>query len=170
MKYTFLIVLIVFTRVLAAQTPATDTPVAPKPPAVKHATPPVIKKAAFVAGPLTDSVRPAPDTVVLNLPFKAAKNQLGYGGVLKLNPYFQVINHGISFLDEIRDVTKQFFELPMEEKRKYSREADGMEGYGSDMIIYEQQILDWTDRLYLTINPEDRRRLKFWPENPKAFR
>ncbi|GMY35776.1 protein SRG1-like [Fagus crenata] len=83
---------------------------------------------------------------------------------------FQVINHGISFLDEIRDVTKQFFELPMEEKRKYSREADGIEGYGSDMIISEQQILDWTDRLYLTINPEDRRRLKFWPENPKAFR
>ncbi|GMY35765.1 protein SRG1-like [Fagus crenata] len=83
---------------------------------------------------------------------------------------FQVINHGISFLDEIRDVTKQFFELPMEEKRKYSREADGIEGYGSDMIIYEQQILDWTDRLYLTINPEDQQRLKFWPENPKAFR
>ena len=89
---------------------------------------------------------------------------------MKLNPYFQVINHGISFLDEIRDVTKQFFELPMEEKRKYSREADGIEGYGSDMIISEQQILDWTDRLYLTINPEDRRRLKFWPEHPKAFR
>ncbi|GMY35775.1 protein SRG1-like [Fagus crenata] len=84
--------------------------------------------------------------------------------------YFQVINHGISFLDEVREVTKQFFKLPEEEKRKYSREADGVDGYGNDKIISEQQILDWTDQLYITISPEDQRRLKFWPENPKSFR
>ncbi|CAK7324038.1 unnamed protein product [Dovyalis caffra] len=85
---------------------------------------------------------------------------------------FQVINHGMtsSFLDKIRGVSKQFFAFPMEEKQKYSREADSIEGYGNDMIISERQTIDWTDRLYLTISPDDQRKLKFWPENPKEFR
>ncbi|KAL9339631.1 hypothetical protein Peur_068646 [Populus x canadensis] len=85
---------------------------------------------------------------------------------------FQVINHGMtsSFLDKIREVSKQFFAFPMEEKQKYSREADSIEGYGNDMILSDHQTVDWTDRLYLTISPEDQRKIKFWPENPKDFR
>ncbi|KAJ6731842.1 hypothetical protein OIU79_003049 [Salix purpurea] len=65
---------------------------------------------------------------------------------------FQVINHGMtsSFLDKIREVSKQFFASPMEEKQKYSREADSIEGYGNDMILSDHQTVDWTDRLYLT--------------------
>jgi hypothetical protein len=38
------------------------------------------------------------------------------------------------------------------------------------MILSKQQMLDWTDRLYLTVNPQHQRRLKFWPESPEAFR
>ncbi|XP_042974880.1 S-norcoclaurine synthase 1-like, partial [Carya illinoinensis] len=85
---------------------------------------------------------------------------------------FQAINHGIthSFLEEVREIAKEFFALPMEEKRKYSREVDGIDGYGNDIILSEQQRLDWSDRLYLTLNPEDQRRLKYWPETPQAFR
>ncbi|XP_021647997.2 protein SRG1 [Hevea brasiliensis] len=85
---------------------------------------------------------------------------------------FQVRNHGMTslFLDQMRQVAKQFFSLPMEEKQKYSREADSIEGYGNDMVISEHQTLDWTDRLYLTLSPEDQRKLKFWPENPQPFR
>ncbi|KAJ6673296.1 OXOGLUTARATE/IRON-DEPENDENT DIOXYGENASE [Salix viminalis] len=85
---------------------------------------------------------------------------------------FQVINHGMtsSFLDKIREVSKQFFASPMEEKQKYSREADSIEGYGNDMILSDHQTVDWTDRLYLTISPEDQRKIKFWPENPEDFR
>eukprot|EP00257_Ricinus_communis_P023797 XP_015583880.1 protein SRG1 isoform X1 [Ricinus communis] len=82
---------------------------------------------------------------------------------------FQVINHGM-ILDKMREVGKKFFGLPMEKKQKYSREADSIEGYGNDMIISEHQTLDWTDRLYLTLSPDDQRQLKFWPENPQAFR
>ncbi|XP_048335243.2 protein SRG1 [Ziziphus jujuba] len=83
----------------------------------------------------------------------------------------QVINHGMTpeFLDEVREVTKQFFQLPVREKQKYSREVNDIEGYGNDMVLLEQQKLDWTDRLYLTIYPEDQRKLKFWPENPQYF-
>ena len=74
------------------------------------------------------------------------------------------------FLNQVREITKQFFELPMEEKQKYLREENDIEGYGNDMVLSEQQKLDWTDRLYLIIHPEDQRKLKVWPENPKAFR
>ena len=85
---------------------------------------------------------------------------------------FQAINHGItsSFLDKVHEVTKQFFSLPMDEKHKYSREASKIEGCGNDIIFSDHQILDWTDRLYLMVNPEDQRKFTFWPENPIDFR
>ncbi|KAM5548046.1 protein SRG1-like [Rosa sericea] len=85
---------------------------------------------------------------------------------------FHVINHGMTpeFLDKVREITKQFFAIPVEEKQKYLRPVDDYEGYGNDMVLSEQQTLDWTDRLYLTAYPPDQRRLKFWPENPKSFR
>ncbi|OMO61684.1 Oxoglutarate/iron-dependent dioxygenase [Corchorus olitorius] len=84
----------------------------------------------------------------------------------------QAINHGLtsSFLDKVQEVGQQFFALPSEEKKKYSREVGSIEGYGNDMILSEHQILDWTDRLYLILSPEEKRNLKFWPENPQHFR
>lgn len=85
---------------------------------------------------------------------------------------FQAINHGMasSFLDKVREVTKEFFALPMEEKQKYSRTLEDIEGYGNDTVVTEHQTLDWTDRLYLLVRPEDQRKLKLWPENPDTFR
>ena len=78
-----------------------------------------------------------------------------------------------SFLDELRDFARAFFSLPMEEKQKYSNIRDGQfgkEGYGNDEIIVEGQILDWTDRLYLLVQPEDARKLELWPTYPNSFR
>lgn len=85
---------------------------------------------------------------------------------------FQVIGHGMSssYLEEIRNITKKFFCLSMEEKQKYGRAADGFEGYGSDPIIVEGQVLDWCDRLFLTVYPQDYRNLQLWPQNPPNFR
>jgi len=96
--------------------------------------------------------------------YKFFSQELGY--------LFQSINHGITgvFLDQVRSVTAQFFALPMEDKLKYSRAVDSTEGYGNDMILSEDQILDWTDRLYLILSPEDQRQFKFWPEKPEIFR
>lgn len=74
------------------------------------------------------------------------------------------------YLDEVRQLTKQFFGLSMEEKLKYLKEEHEMEGYGNDMILSNQQILDWTDRLYLTVYPHQSRRFKYWPTNPQRFR
>lgn len=85
---------------------------------------------------------------------------------------FQVINHGMSpeFLDEIREITKQFFARPVEDKKKYLRQGNDIQGYGNDVVHTEQQNLDWTDRLYLTVFPQGNRKLNFWPENPESFR
>ncbi|XAR66842.1 Codeine 3-O-demethylase [Bertholletia excelsa] len=85
---------------------------------------------------------------------------------------FQLINHGMtsSFLDEVSEVAKRFFALPMDEKQKYARTVDDVEGYGNDSVLSEHQSLDWMDRLYLNVSPEDIRKLRFWPENPENFR
>lgn len=58
----------------------------------------------------------------------------------------------------------------MEEKQKYARPADDTQGYGTDIILSDRQTLDWTDRLYLVINPKDEQRIQYWPESPTSFR
>lgn len=75
-----------------------------------------------------------------------------------------------SFLDKVREVSKKFFELPKEEKLKYAREPNDVEGYGNDKILSKNQRLDWTDRIYLKVQPEDQRKFKVWPEKPNDFR
>ncbi|MCL7024534.1 hypothetical protein MKW94_023372, partial [Papaver nudicaule] len=89
---------------------------------------------------------------------------------------FQAIGHGISksLLDDIYDVSKQFFDLPVEEKERYTRSEEDeivdLQGYGSDTIVSEDQVLDWSDRLYLLIQPQEQRKLRLWPDPPTHFR
>ncbi|KAD6795006.1 hypothetical protein R6Q59_021086 [Mikania micrantha] len=85
---------------------------------------------------------------------------------------FQAVNHGLSdsYLDNLRQVIKQFFDIPLDEKRKYFRETGSVEGYGNDMIYSENQVQDWCDRLFLRLLPEDQRKLRFWPQKPSNFR
>ncbi|KAK8682985.1 hypothetical protein V6N13_039061 [Hibiscus sabdariffa] len=85
---------------------------------------------------------------------------------------FQAIGHGMSssFIDKVRGVAKQFFGLPREEKLKYSRAANGAEGYGHDRVVSEKQVLDWHSRLFLRVFPEKQRKLNLWPEKPDNFR
>lgn len=71
-------------------------------------------------------------------------------------------------------VTREFFKLPLEEKQKYSNLVNGnevrIEGYGNDMVVSEKQILDWCDRLYIIVEPENRRIYSLWPTQPPSFR
>ncbi|XP_015870210.2 protein SRG1 isoform X2 [Ziziphus jujuba] len=85
---------------------------------------------------------------------------------------FQVIGHGISscFLDSIRRVAKEFFEQPMEAKKKIEKGVLEVQGYGADPVPEEGQPLDWSDRLVLDLYPQDQRVPKFWPETPTSFR
>ncbi|KAK7325266.1 hypothetical protein VNO77_29425 [Canavalia gladiata] len=85
---------------------------------------------------------------------------------------FQAINHGISssLLDKVRQVAREFFEQPMEQKKIVSKRVEEFEGYGADPVPEEGQSLDWSDRLFLDVYPEDRRKPGLWPENPSSFR
>ncbi|KAF0910356.1 hypothetical protein E2562_001534 [Oryza meyeriana var. granulata] len=89
---------------------------------------------------------------------------------------FSVTGHGMPepFLDEILSATREFFHLPPE-KEKYSNVVDGgekyqNEGYGIDRVDTDEQVLDWCDRLYLQVQPEEERRPQFWPDRPSALR
>ncbi|XP_058757926.1 protein SRG1-like [Vicia villosa] len=85
---------------------------------------------------------------------------------------FQAIGHGMStsYLDKVREVAKQFFALPVEEKQKYARAVNESEGYGNDRVVSEKQVLDWSYRLTLRVFPKEKRRLSLWPKNPSDFR
>ncbi|KAI3811232.1 hypothetical protein L1987_20951 [Smallanthus sonchifolius] len=85
---------------------------------------------------------------------------------------FQAVNHGIesSFLEKVCEIGELFFKLSADEKKKYLREENDVDGYGNDMVFSDDQILDWADRLYLTVLPKDQRKFQFWPQNPTHFR
>ncbi|KAL9230675.1 hypothetical protein vseg_005995 [Gypsophila vaccaria] len=85
---------------------------------------------------------------------------------------FQVINHEMTntFLEVLLEVTKGFFNLPLEEKLKYSITTDFFNGYGNANEIVGNDALNWSDRLFLSVSPEDKRKLEFWPEKPDNFR
>uniref|UniRef100_A0A3Q7GWU1 Fe2OG dioxygenase domain-containing protein n=1 Tax=Solanum lycopersicum TaxID=4081 RepID=A0A3Q7GWU1_SOLLC len=84
----------------------------------------------------------------------------------------QGIGHGIqiSFLDKIRQVSREFFKQPMEEKNKYAKSVDDFQGYGADPVPEQGQSLDWFDRLFLEVFPENRREYNLWPQIPISFR
>ncbi|QCD80587.1 leucoanthocyanidin dioxygenase [Vigna unguiculata] len=84
---------------------------------------------------------------------------------------FQAIGHGMSssYLDKIRELAKQFFALPEEEKQKYARAVNESEGYGNDRVVSDKQVLDWSYRLSLRVFPEEKRRLSLWPKIPSDF-
>lgn len=90
--------------------------------------------------------------------------------------FFQVSNHGMeaSLMDSVMTASRDFFRLPLEEKRKYSNLIDGkhfqIEGYGNDQVKTPNQRLDWSDRLHLKVEPEDERNLDHWPIRPESFR
>ncbi|XP_021768228.1 protein SRG1-like [Chenopodium quinoa] len=87
---------------------------------------------------------------------------------------FQVINHGMTslLLDELLDVSRQFFALPLEEKLNYSAmEEDVYSGYGNSAVLAgaEDKPINWNYRLFRTVYPEDQRKIQFWPQKPQKF-
>ncbi|XP_037469793.1 protein SRG1-like isoform X2 [Triticum dicoccoides] len=89
---------------------------------------------------------------------------------------FLAVGHGMepSFLAEAMKVAREFFELPLEEKMKYSNIVNGeklsIDGYGNDMVVVENQVLDWNDRFNLLVEPESERNYSLFPTHPPSFR
>ncbi|CAL5037107.1 unnamed protein product [Urochloa decumbens] len=88
---------------------------------------------------------------------------------------FAVTGHGMpeSLLDGIRSAGLEFFHLPSSEKLKHANRTGAgefqPEGYGIDRVDTDEQVLDWCDRLYLTVQPEEARRPQFWPTTPPSL-
>lgn len=58
----------------------------------------------------------------------------------------------------------------MEEKSKYAKTVTDFQGYGADPVPEDGQSLDWSDRFFLELLPEDRRDYRLWPTKPTSFK
>ncbi|KAH9324679.1 hypothetical protein KI387_004857, partial [Taxus chinensis] len=89
--------------------------------------------------------------------------------------FFQIINHGIplSMLERINGVSKEFFDLPLEEKRRQCPVRPGtnmLEGYGRFFDVSDDTVLDWVDALVHYISPSSIKAVEHWPTNPETYR
>lgn len=89
---------------------------------------------------------------------------------------FQIVNHGVSpaLMERIRQVAKEFFALPVEEKWKYSATTptttvDLFHGYGTKEFG-TKGALDRGDQLRHRTWPLSAREYGQWPTNPSSFR
>ncbi|CAL1410480.1 unnamed protein product [Linum trigynum] len=86
--------------------------------------------------------------------------------------FFQLINHGVSesLTDRVKAEVEGFFNLPMEEKRKYWQKPGEMEGFGQAFVVSEEQKLDWGDLFYTTALPKHLRKPHLFPQLPLPLR
>lgn len=87
------------------------------------------------------------------------------------NVFMQVVNHGVNpqLLEKLKLEIEKFFQLPIEEKKKYQIRPGDVQGYGT-VIRCKDQKLDWGDRFYMLINPVERRKPYLFPELPSSLR
>ncbi|CAA7052166.1 unnamed protein product [Microthlaspi erraticum] len=86
--------------------------------------------------------------------------------------FFQVVNHGVShdLMERMRGAWREFFELPLEEKRKYANSPETYEGYGSRLGVVKDAKLDWSDYFFLNYLPSSIRSPSKWPSQPPKIR
>ncbi|KAK7359519.1 hypothetical protein VNO77_01480 [Canavalia gladiata] len=86
--------------------------------------------------------------------------------------FFQLINHGIStsLVENVKTGVQEFFNLPMEEKKKFRQREENIEGYGQLFVVSEDQKLQWGDMFYLYTLPPDKRKPHLLPNMPLPFR
>lgn len=85
---------------------------------------------------------------------------------------FQLINHEVSeeSLKSMSREIREFFDLSLEDRKRYAQQPGSLEGYGQVFVISEEQKLEWCDMIFLKALPTHARRLEFWPEHPYNFR
>jgi isopenicillin N synthase-like dioxygenase len=88
--------------------------------------------------------------------------------------FFQVVNHGVpkELLNRMLDLGAHFYAKPMEEKLAYACKDPGTapEGYGSRMLVKEEQVMDWRDYIDHHTLPLSRRNPSRWPSDPPHYR
>ncbi|KAK3131750.1 hypothetical protein QOZ80_6AG0510860 [Eleusine coracana subsp. coracana] len=129
---------------------------------------------------LVDGAEPPEHIPVINLTRLSAADGADEGIKLRLAlqswGLFLVANHEVetSLMDDLINMSREFFRQPLQEKEKCSNVIGGkhlqVEGYGNDLVKFEDQTLDWCDRLHLRVEPEDERNFSLWPKHPTPFR
>ncbi|KDP21186.1 hypothetical protein JCGZ_21657 [Jatropha curcas] len=86
--------------------------------------------------------------------------------------FFQLINHGVSssLVENVKVEIQEFFNLPVDEKKKYWQRPGEMEGFGQAFVVSEEQKLDWGDIFYMITLPPNLRRPHLFPQLPLPFR
>ncbi|KAG1339094.1 putative 2-oxoglutarate-dependent dioxygenase [Cocos nucifera] len=86
--------------------------------------------------------------------------------------FFQVVNHGVSpeVMRRAREVWREFFHLPLEEKQAFANSPKTFEGYGSRLGIQKGACLDWGDYFFLHLRPESIKNHDKWPALPASLR
>ncbi|WZZ79502.1 hypothetical protein YC2023_100074 [Brassica napus] len=75
-----------------------------------------------------------------------------------------------SFLDKFKSEIQDFFNLPMEEKKKLWQQPSEIEGFGHTFVVSEEQKLDWSDLFLLVMQPVHLRKPHLFPKLPLPFR
>ncbi|KOM42687.1 hypothetical protein LR48_Vigan05g029100 [Vigna angularis] len=86
--------------------------------------------------------------------------------------FFQLINHGVStsLVEKVKLEIKNFFDLPMSEKKRFWQSREHMEGFGQAFVVSEDQKLDWADLFFMTVLPKQLRMPHLFPQLPLSFR
>ncbi|PON61012.1 Oxoglutarate/iron-dependent dioxygenase [Trema orientale] len=86
--------------------------------------------------------------------------------------FFQIVNHRVAeeVLSNVRAAVARFFDLSLEEKKKYSMVENDIQGYGQLFVVSEEQKLDWNDMLFLITSPIEYRNMKYWPLGLPGFK
>ncbi|XVF79118.1 hypothetical protein PTKIN_Ptkin14bG0193900 [Pterospermum kingtungense] len=86
--------------------------------------------------------------------------------------FFQLVNHGVSssLVEKTKADIQDFFNLPMEEKKKFWQYEGEVEGFGQSFVVSEDQKLDWGDLFFITSLPVHLRKPHLFPNLPLPLR
>ncbi|XP_038685030.1 protein SRG1-like [Tripterygium wilfordii] len=86
--------------------------------------------------------------------------------------FFMLVNHGVSseMLEKIKVEIQDFYNLPMEEKKKFWQKPGEVEGLGQPFVVSENQKLDWSDQFHMITQPPHLRKPHLFPNLPLPFR
>ncbi|KAF3449838.1 hypothetical protein FNV43_RR05917 [Rhamnella rubrinervis] len=86
--------------------------------------------------------------------------------------FFQLINHGVStrLMERVKAGVEGFFNLDVEEKKKFKQKAGDIEGLGQAFVVSDEQKLDWADMFYIVTLPTHLRKPHLFPNLPIPFR
>lgn len=127
--------------------------------------------------PILSNITPLPEIPVVDLSKLLSQDHKG-NELEKLHRackewgFFQLINHGVStsLLENVKTGTQEFFNLPMEEKKKFAQRKGDVEGYGQLFVVSEDQKLDWGDVFFMFTLPPEKRKPHLLPNLPSSLR